>query len=48
MALSADGLTVDADMFLSTAQCTGQVRLLGAHIGGQLDCTEAQLQQPRR
>ena len=34
-------LTVDADMFLRKAQCTGQVRLRGARIGGQLDCTEA-------
>ena len=32
-ALTADRLTVDADMFLGKAQCTGEVRLLGAHIG---------------
>ena len=33
-------------MFLSKAQCTGEVRLLGAHIGGQLDCSEASFTNP--
>ena len=33
-------------MFLDKAQCTGEVRLLGAHIGGQLDCTEASFTNP--
>ena len=47
-ALVADGLTVDAGMFLLKAQCTGQVRLPGAHIGGQLDCSEAVLTNPGR
>ena len=33
-------------MFLSKAQCTGEVRLLGAHISGQLDCSEAVFTNP--
>ena len=45
-ALSADGLVVDAGMFLAKAQCTGEVRLLGAHISGQLDCSEAVFSNP--
>ena len=32
-ARDADGLTVDAGMFLRKAQCTGEVLLFGAHIG---------------
>ena len=46
-ALIADGLQVDQDMYLSggfTATGSGDdgaVRLAGAHIGGQLDCTGA-------
>ena len=48
-ALDADGLQVGQDMFLRggfTATGSGEdgaVRLLGAHIGGQLDCTGARL-----
>ena len=48
-ALNADGLQVDQDMFLRggfTATGTGEfgaVRLVGAHIGGSLDCTGASL-----
>ena len=48
-ALVADSLQVGQDMFLRggfTATGTGElgaVRLLGAHIGGQLDCTGADL-----
>ena len=48
-ALTADGLQVDQDMFLTggfTATGSGErgaVRLLGAHIGGQLDCSGAKL-----
>ena len=48
-ALIADGLQVGQGMFLSdgfTATGSGEVgavRLLGAHIGGQLDCTGATL-----
>ena len=33
-------------MFLRKAQCTGEVRLLGAHIKGQLDCDEAVFSNP--
>ena len=39
-ALNADRLVVDAGMFLLEAQCTGEVRLVGAHISGRLGCTE--------
>ena len=48
-ALVADGLQVDQSMFLRggfTATGSGgdgAVRLVGAHIGGQLDCTGAEL-----
>ena len=47
-ALDADGLQVSQDMFLRgfTATSSGEdgaVRLLGAHIGGQLDCDGAVL-----
>src|SRR5664280_2454457 len=48
-ALAADGLTVGGDVFLRdrfTATGAGElgaVRLLGANIGGQLDCWGAQL-----
>ena len=48
-ALAADSLQVDQGMFLRggfTATGSGEdgaVRLLGAHIGGQLDCTGASL-----
>ena len=45
-ALTADRLAVNADMFLSKAQCTGQVGLVGAHIGGTLDCSEAGFSNP--
>ena len=47
-ALTADGLTVDTYMFLRSAQCTGEVRLVGAHIGAQLNCKEAVLSNPNR
>ena len=46
-ALNADGLQVGQDMYLrggftaTGAGDDGAVRLLGAHIGGQLDCTGA-------
>ena len=37
-ALSADGLTVDGDMFCREGfTANGEVRLLGSHIGGSLD-----------
>jgi hypothetical protein len=47
-ALNADGLRVDGDMFCLAAggqpfTATGEVRLLGAHIGGQLVFDGAQL-----
>ena len=48
IALYADGATVDGDVFLGTMpqaqgglrfNATGEVRLLGARIGGNLDCS---------
>ena len=48
-ALNADGLRVDQGMFLrggftaAGAGADGAVNLVGAHIGGQLDCTGASL-----
>jgi hypothetical protein len=45
-ALYADQLTVDRSMSLGKAQCTGEVALPGAHIGGQMDCAEAVLTNP--
>ena len=48
-ALHADGLQVDLDMFLrdgftaTGADKTGAVRLVGAHIGGSLECEGASL-----
>jgi hypothetical protein len=45
-AFSAEGLVVDEDMFLRKAQCTGEVALVGAHIGGQPNCEEAVFSNP--
>ena len=45
-ALTADGLTVDGGLFLSSAEVTGEVSLLGARVGGQLDCEGATLSNP--
>jgi hypothetical protein len=46
-ALNADGLAVDANVFLrGGAQCTGEVRLSGAQIKGQLVCSEAVFSNP--
>ncbi|MCG5440737.1 hypothetical protein [Micromonospora foliorum] len=49
-ALDADGLTVDQSVFLNdgftatSASARGTIRLLGAHIGGQLNCGGARLE----
>ncbi|MEU4643710.1 hypothetical protein [Micromonospora sp. NPDC023814] len=48
-ALDADGLQVDQSVFLrgltaSSASERGTIRLLGAHLGGQLNCSGARLQ----
>ncbi|SCF36086.1 hypothetical protein GA0074696_4844 [Micromonospora purpureochromogenes] len=49
-ALDADGLQVDQSVFLrdgftaTSASERGTVRLLGAHLGGQLNCSGARLQ----
>ena len=45
-ALNADGLTVDANLFLRSAEVTGEVALPGARVGGQLDCEGATLSNP--
>jgi hypothetical protein len=38
---AGDGLAVDASTVLEKVQCTGEVRLLGAHIKGELNCRQA-------
>jgi hypothetical protein len=49
-ALDADGLQVDQSVFLrdgftaTSASERGAIRLLGAHLGGQLNCSGARLQ----
>ncbi|MFG3702603.1 hypothetical protein ACGF5C_32740 [Micromonospora sp. NPDC047620] len=48
-ALDADGLQVDQSVFLggftaTSASERGTIRLLGAHLGGQLNCSGARLQ----
>lgn len=49
-ALRADGLTVDSNMVLAGkfagAGEDGVVRLVGAHVGGQLDCGGGELASP--
>ncbi len=44
--LHADGLAVEGDLVLSGLICAGEVRLLGARIGGNLECTGARLENP--
>ena len=46
-ALSADGITVDGNVFGIGFEAEGAVRLPGAHIGGQLDLSRAKLVNPR-
>ena len=41
--LLADGVIVRGPAFFRQVQSTGQIRLLGAHIDGDLSCTGAQL-----
>jgi biotin operon repressor len=45
-ALTADGLTVGRNLFLSGAEVTGEVRLIGARVRGQLSCGGATLSNP--
>jgi hypothetical protein len=40
-ALDVEQLVVGNNLFLRRVQCTGRVRLFGAHIGAQLDCDGA-------
>lgn len=42
-ALSADGLESRGTVFLANVVATGEVRLLGATLGGNLDCSGARL-----
>jgi hypothetical protein len=46
--LFADRLRVGGTLFLRAAHITGCIRLQNADIGSTLDCTGAQLTQPRR
>ena len=45
--VAADGVKIDGNVFLRDRfRAEGEVRLLGALIGGDLDCTAAQLSNP--
>jgi hypothetical protein len=44
--LRAHGLAVDGGLVLSFLNCIGEVRLLGAHIKGQLSCRGARFEHP--
>jgi hypothetical protein len=44
--LHAGGLATEGDLVLSGLICTGEVRLLGAHIRGRLFCTGTRLENP--
>jgi hypothetical protein len=44
--LYASGLTTEGALVLSGLICTGEVRLFGARIGGDLVCTGARLENP--
>ena len=46
MRLAADRLTVDGSLFLRRAGVTGEVRPLGARVGGELNCVDATLSNP--
>jgi len=47
--ISADGVKVDGSVFLSDGfSAIGEVRLLGASIGGDLSCTKATFSNPKR
>jgi hypothetical protein len=47
--ISADGIRVKHNVFLRNGFCaSGQVRLLGARIGGTLDCDGSRMDNPRR
>ncbi len=41
-ALSADGMTTGGAVFLKVKKASGTVRLVGARLGGYLDCSEAE------
>jgi hypothetical protein len=44
--LNGDGIAARGDLALRGATIAGEVRLLGAHFGGDIDCTSATLAQP--
>lgn len=45
--ISADGLSVEQDLFMRNGfQATGEVRLLGAKIGGNLECDKGHFSHP--
>jgi hypothetical protein len=47
-ALLADRLHIGGELYLRRLSCAGTVRLQNAEIGATLDCTGAQLTEPRR
>ena len=44
--LNGDGIAARGDMAMRGATISGEVRLLGAQFGGDIDCTSATLAQP--
>ncbi|HRW60471.1 MAG TPA: hypothetical protein P5340_07440 [Defluviicoccus sp.] len=44
--LVGDGLTVQSSLFLCGTRASGEVRLLGAKIGNDLDCSDASFDNP--
>ena len=47
IALNADQMTVNGDLFCQQGfQAEGEIRLMGAHIGGQLSLSSATLANP--
>lgn len=45
--LVGDGLKVEGALFLRRTRASGEVRLLGAKIGGDLDCSGGSFENPR-
>ncbi|MDS4010860.1 MAG: hypothetical protein RKK15_05645, partial [Defluviicoccus sp.] len=45
--LEGDGLTVQSSLFLRGIHAQGEIRLLGAKIGGTLDCSGGSFENPR-
>ena len=45
--LEGDGLTVQSSLFLRGIHAVGEIRLLGAMVGGSLDCSGGRFESPR-